>query len=309
LVTYVFSGSELKSFSVAPATCLSLGAIVAQRRRAYSEVIDKMETPDNSDENRRSDVQQQPEHGLRYEGEEKYTPSWARGQSDSVEETPETEKYGGGLDFDHEAAREVTGCISNIDRDGTGDEDTLPPETPDWVDDTIARTRADLTPETPPAIRCRDCVDEFARAVYQCAGFPHTSAFYQLLERHELAFAGAFEESDPDLPDVGGDDEVWLRRDGLAVIVVNGIRDSDADRWPMASYVTVKGPSEGVASFVEDLLTLAVQIKRELRAPSLESDANAAQREGKRVPDSARLVSHSLAAEVVSRLPARGGDE
>jgi len=49
LDTYVFSGSDLKSFSVAVAAGVSYGAFVAPRRRARSEVIQQMQ-PDNSDE-------------------------------------------------------------------------------------------------------------------------------------------------------------------------------------------------------------------------------------------------------------------
>ena len=49
LDTYVFSGSDLKSFSVAVAAGVSYGAFVAPRRRARSEVIQRMQ-PDNSDE-------------------------------------------------------------------------------------------------------------------------------------------------------------------------------------------------------------------------------------------------------------------
>jgi len=49
LDTYVFSGSGLKSFSVAAAAGVSYGAFVALRRRARSEVIQRMQ-PDISDE-------------------------------------------------------------------------------------------------------------------------------------------------------------------------------------------------------------------------------------------------------------------
>lgn len=49
LDTYVFFGSDLKSFSVAVAAGISYGAFVASRRRAHSEVIKRMQ-PDNSDE-------------------------------------------------------------------------------------------------------------------------------------------------------------------------------------------------------------------------------------------------------------------
>ena len=238
-----------------------------------------------------------------------YTPSWAREQPAETNETTESEKYGTGLDFDHEAARQTTGAVANVERDDSGQESQLPPDTPAWVDDTVARTREDLTPDSPPASRCPSCVSEYARAAYHCAEFPHTSAFYQLIERHDLALAGVFEENDTTLPDVGDDDEVWIARGGLTVIVSNGIRDSAGDGWPMASYVDVEGPADAVASFVEDMLTLAVRIKRELRAPSLEADANDAQREGRRVPERERLVSREHAAGVVSRLPSRGDGE
>jgi len=66
LVTYVFSGSDLKSFSVAPATAVSYGAFVAPRRRAHSEVIQRMQ-PDTSDEKSALDVQRQPVLWLRPE--------------------------------------------------------------------------------------------------------------------------------------------------------------------------------------------------------------------------------------------------
>lgn len=231
-----------------------------------------------------------------------YTPSWNLEQSEGPNKTPDSEKYGGGVDFDHEAARKTTGSVANVERGDSSGESQLLPDTPEWVDDTVARTRGDLTPDSTPATRCPNCVGEFARAAYQCAEFPHTSAFYQLIERHELALAGVFKETDTTLPDVGDDDEVWVSRDGLAVIVSNGIRDSSADRLPMASYVDVEGPAESVASFVEDMLTLAVQVKRELRAPSLESDADAARRKGTRVPDNDRLIERNFAAGVVSRL-------
>jgi|GEM_PF-6704235 len=49
LVTYVFFGSDLKSYSVAPATAVSYGDLVATRRRAHNEVTQRMQ-PDNSDE-------------------------------------------------------------------------------------------------------------------------------------------------------------------------------------------------------------------------------------------------------------------
>ena len=65
LDTYVFFGSDLKSFSVAPATGVSYGAFVASRRRAHSEVIQRMQ-PDNSDETG-FDEQQQPGVWLRGE--------------------------------------------------------------------------------------------------------------------------------------------------------------------------------------------------------------------------------------------------
>mgnify|MGYP006993519120 CR=1 FL=1 len=49
LDTYVFFGSDLKSFSVAVAAGVSYGVFVAPRRRARSEVIQRMQ-PDSSGE-------------------------------------------------------------------------------------------------------------------------------------------------------------------------------------------------------------------------------------------------------------------
>lgn len=57
--TYVFSGSDLKSYSPAVAAGVSFGAFVALRRRAHSEVILRMQ-PDTSDEKSDLDVQRQP---------------------------------------------------------------------------------------------------------------------------------------------------------------------------------------------------------------------------------------------------------
>lgn len=59
LATYVYSGSDLKSFSVAIAAAISCGAFVVLRHRARSEVIEQMRT-DTTDERSRLDVQQQP---------------------------------------------------------------------------------------------------------------------------------------------------------------------------------------------------------------------------------------------------------
>ena len=65
LDTYVFSGSNLKSFSVEVAAGLSNGAFAALRRRARTEVIEQMQ-PDTSSENA-LEAQQRPEPRLHSE--------------------------------------------------------------------------------------------------------------------------------------------------------------------------------------------------------------------------------------------------
>jgi len=221
-----------------------------------------------------------------------YTPSWAR-DTDPVEETPEDEQYGGGLEFDHEPAH--TTEDDNEDDGDNAENDTEPepdPETPAWVDDTRAVRDADLRDLHMIDDVCVECIDDPARASYQLVEPAHASAWYQLLDRHGFARA------------VGEDERVWGGDGGLVVRAHGQSVDADADRF--LSYLEVRGPAPAVRAFVEDLLDVVKYIKRELRAPALVEDADAAQEAGERVPDADRLVDRDRAAETVARLP--GGE-
>jgi hypothetical protein len=182
-----------------------------------------------------------------------------------------------------------------------GDPDAGQPETPAWVDDTAGLIREDLSPETPPAGKCRNCIDVPARAVYQTVTVPHTSAWFQLLERHDLAHVGRE-------PQQFGDGSRWLYINSAGLgLEVDGDVTEPGD--PYASYVTARGPADSVAGFVRDLLDLADWIKRELCAPAPKPAADAAKADSRAVPDDERLVERDRAAAVVRRLPATDDTE
>jgi hypothetical protein len=203
---------------------------------------------------------------------------------------PEDEQYGGGLEFDHEAARETTGLLnrSTDSSDGGPDPD---PETPAWVDDSRAIRGGDLRDPTDIDAVCANCVTDASRGVYQSVEFAHTSAWYQLLDRHGF---GRSVETDAD--------RIWGADGGLVVRAHGQSTDPETNEY--LSYLEITGPADAVASFVHDLLDLAPYIKRELRAPSLVEHADAAQDAGEPVPDAHRLVDRERAAKTVSHLAA-----
>lgn len=186
--------------------------------------------------------------------------------------------------------------------DTAGDDpDAGQPETPAWVDDTAGLIREDLSPETPPAGKCRNCIDVPARAVYQTVTVPHTSAWFQLLERHDLAHVGREPRQFSD-----GSRWLYINSAGLG-LEVDGDVTEPGD--PCASYVTARGPADSVAEFVRDLLDLADWIKRELCAPAPKPVADAAKADSRAVPDDERLVERDRAAAVVRRLPSKDDTE
>jgi len=175
--------------------------------------------------------------------------------------------------------------------------DDLPdPDTPAWVDDTVAVRRDDLLAEDGFTAPCLDCLDEHARAVYQLPYFPHASAYFQLLDRHGLRY---FEG--------GRKGARWIAESGLRV-EPDGSADISAERYPSVSYLTARGSPEDVAAFVEDLFTVVKRIKRELRAPSLREHADAAG-DFEAVDDEQRLVGRAPAAEVVGNVWPKEGRE
>jgi hypothetical protein len=221
-----------------------------------------------------------------------YTPTYEAWELER-DPVPEDEQYGGGLEFDHEAAH--TTEDDNEDDGDNAENDTEPepdPETPAWVDDTRAVRDADLRDLHMIDDVCVECIDDPARASYQLVEPAHASAWYQLLDRHGFARA------------LGEDERVWGGDGGLVVRAHGQSVDADADRF--LSYLEVRGPAPAVRAFVEDLLDVVKYIKRELRAPALVEDADAAQEAGERVPDADRLVDRDRAAETVARLP--GGE-
>lgn len=186
--------------------------------------------------------------------------------------------------------------------DTAGDDpDAGQPDTPAWVDDTAGLIREDLSPETPPAGKCRNCIDVPARAVYQTVTVPHTSAWFQLLERHDLAHVGREPRQFSD-----GSRWLYINSAGLG-LEVDGDVTEPGD--PCASYVTARGPADSVAEFVRDLLEVADWVKRELRAPAPKPVADAAKADSRAVPDDERLVERDRAAAVVRRLPSKDDTE
>jgi len=165
------------------------------------------------------------------------------------------------------------------------------PETPAWVDDSRAIRGDDLRDPTDIDAVCANCVTDASRAVYQSVDFAHTSAWYQLLDRQ--GFARSVETDT---------DRIWGADAGL-IVRAHG-KSTDPETKEYLSYLEITGPADAVAGFVRDLLDLASQIKRELRAPSLVKHADAAQDAGEPVPDAHRLVDRKRAAETVSRLAA-----
>jgi hypothetical protein len=239
-----------------------------------------------------------------------YVPSWARGSPD-VDPIPESEKYGGGLDHDHEAARSRPAYSSLRDQtDTTGgdaaDEKDDTPDLPEWVDlDAVApRCRDDLKGGV--SAPCRDCRDDDAdraRACYQLPTFVEPTVWYQLADRHGLRVVDVTTLDDAILNKQDSERAAYIAPDGLFAKVVQTHPDDDETSL---SYLTVRGPAGAVEMFVDDLLDAVVHIKRELRAPALVDVADAAQEQGKRVDDSDRLVDRDRAADVVSHLPASG---
>lgn len=224
-----------------------------------------------------------------------YTPSWARGDATVDDPTPEDEQYGGGLEFDHEATHTVDDNTEPAADGSEGETKAAPdpdPETPAWVDVSRAVRDADLRDLHMIDDVCVECIDDPARASYQLVDPAHASAWYQLLDRHGFARA------------LGEDERVWGGDGGLLAHAHGDSVDPDTDRH--ISYLKVRGPAPAVRAFVEDLLDVATHIKRELRAPALVEDADAAQEAGERVPDADRLVDRDRAAETVARLP--GGE-
>jgi len=224
-----------------------------------------------------------------------YTPSWA-GSPTVDDETPPEDRFGGGVDFDGPEPVTRPRSRDRTTTDDEDDEDDAPePDTPAWVDDTIAVRRDDLLAEDGFAPPCLNCLDEQARAVYQLPYFPHASAYFQLLDRHGLrCFEG----------DRGG---VWIADSGLRV-EPEGVDITDRRQRPTVSYLTARGSPEDVAAFVKDLFTVVKRIKRELRAPSLREHADAAG-DFAAVDDEQRLVGRAPAAEVVGNVWAKEGEE
>jgi hypothetical protein len=221
-----------------------------------------------------------------------YTPTYASGPEvdDPVDED---ELYGGGLDHDHEAPHATPDRSPDTVDDGLSV--PIDFETPEWVDDTRAVRDEDLRDRAAVDAVCIECLDDAARASYQVVGVPHASAFYQLLDRHGFARS------------VGDGPRIWMADGGLDV-VVHGASADPAVGDTYVSYLEVSGPADDVAAFVEDLLDVVVFAKRELRAPSLVEDADAAEEAGERVADSDRLVDRERAADAVLRLPGAGSE-
>lgn len=204
-----------------------------------------------------------------------YVPTWARDNGE-IPETPRSEQYGSGVGF-HDADQTDDAETQQSDEtdDNTDETDgveyTKPdPETPAWVDDTVAVTKEDVTPSCghPLSDRAIPHVNE-ARAVYYLPDFPHESAYYQLLDRHDLKFAG--ERTETVVNDTTTHKEFFATRDGLRIISKD-YRNEDG-RLPKASYLTVEGPTEDVADFVIDFLDVAYSIKTEMRPPAETTDA------------------------------------
>lgn len=222
-----------------------------------------------------------------------YTPSW-RGDATVDEPTPEDERYGGGLEFDHEAAH-TNDDGSEPAAGGSEDETDPDPETPAWVDDTRAVRDDDLRHPGMTADVCVGCIDDPARASYQLVEPAHASAWYQLLARHGFARAV-----------LGEDVRVWGGDGGLVVRATGDSVAPETDR--VLSYLEVRGPAASVRAFAEDLLEVSTYIKRELRAPALVEDADAAQYAGEAVADADRLVGRDRSADTVARLLAPEAD-
>jgi hypothetical protein len=217
-----------------------------------------------------------------------YTPSWATDPTVDDPTPPARQwAYGGGrIDPETDTAEDDSSAAEN----DTGPEPE--PETPAWVDDTRAVRDDDLRSPSDVEAVCRDCITDAARASYQLVEPAHTSAWYQLLDRHGFGRG------------VGEDERVWGADGGVVVRAHGDSVGPDTDGY--LSYLEVRGPAPAVRAFVEDLLDVATYIKRELRAPALVEDADAAQEAGERVPEAARLVDGDRAAETVARLP--GGE-
>ena len=213
-----------------------------------------------------------------------YTPSWMGDATVDTPTPPERQWALGPREDDHDPAPSP-----DADTTETDTEPETEPETPAWVDDSRAVRDPDLRDPSDIDTMCRDCLTDAARASYQCVAPAHTSAWYQLLDRHGFGRA------------VGEDERVWGADGGLVVRAHGQSVDPDDDTH--LSYLVISGSAADVSAFVEDLIDVTASVKRELRAPSLVEDADAAQVAGDRVPEDARLVNSDRAAETVRRLP------
>ena len=170
--------------------------------------------------------------------------------------------------------------------------------TPGWVDDSRAVRAEDLRDAADPPNYCPNSVPAPARASFQLPTFPHASAFYQLLARHDLAYAGEFETR----TDTYADDteRIWYSEE-LKIRAHGKTARPEAVGHTHVSYLKLHGAAAAVVAFVEDLFDVCKHIKRELRAPARVEHADAVDR-GERVPDENRLVGRGRAATVVRLL-------
>jgi hypothetical protein len=251
------------------------------------------------------------------QGDETTFEEWvsSRFEIDS-EPVPDDEKYGDGVAFDEQWQRQTHSVLhgdeDNNTKDDTTDEAKLPPETPTWIDDARGLIRDDLRPGADDIddlqFRCEAHIENLARGVFNIVALPNDSAWFQLLERHDLVLTDGEFQTLPVERETGvSGKQVWHWRNcnGLQLKVDGDVQERE---HTFISYLTIRGPEQAVTSFTEDLLTLAEWIKRELRAPSPIAVANAAQESGERVPDDERLVDRDRTADVVRRLP-RGDAE
>lgn len=186
----------------------------------------------------------------------------------------------------------------------------LPPETPGWVDDARAVRAEDLRDPSEVPRRSPRSISDRARACFQAPHFPHASAFYQLLDHHDLAYVGEIETS-PTGEHAENDTKRTWRSEELKIVAHGPTTYPEEDSHPYISYLKLDGPATAVVAFVEDLLDVCERIKRELPAPALLEHADAAFEAGEPVPDEHRLVDRGRAATVVDHVapPENDGDE
>jgi hypothetical protein len=221
-----------------------------------------------------------------------------------TEPIPDDEKYGGGLDHDYEAARQTDASADtqpeNDDESTDTDTDTqpeVPPETPAWIDDSRGLIREELKGSDELSF---SETEDRAHASYNIVTLPHESAWFQLLNRHNLSCGKSWTKRDRHA--TGGEINhfYWTNNDGLHLDVTGDIQDRE-DCY--LSYLKISGPEPRFVEFIEDLLNLAQWIKRELAAPALiEVDAD-------QFDDSDRLIDRERSADVVRRLPAPRGEQ